>query len=59
MIRNLILLTTACISFLAHGQATQHDCTADTITEHYLAQQGLSTDLQAALPHVNGWFPRW
>lgn len=56
MIRNLILLTTACIPFFAHGQATQHDCTAHTITEHYLAQQGLSTDLQAALPHVNGSF---
>ncbi|MBK9537121.1 MAG: hypothetical protein IPO10_18485 [Flavobacteriales bacterium] len=51
-----LILTTACIPFFAHGQATQHDCTAHTITEHYLAQQGLSTDLQAALPHVNGSF---
>jgi len=56
MIRNLVLLTTACISFFAHGQAAQRDCAAHTITEQYLAQQGLSTDLHAALPHVNGSF---
>ncbi|MBP6311860.1 MAG: zinc-dependent metalloprotease [Flavobacteriales bacterium] len=56
MIRNLILLATACISLLAHGQAAQRDCAAHAITEQYLAQQGLSTDLLAALPHVNGRF---
>ncbi|MCB0764088.1 MAG: GEVED domain-containing protein [Flavobacteriales bacterium] len=52
MLRTSTLLAAVCAAALAYGQAGTRDCAAHTITERYLAEQGLPTDVLSALPHV-------
>lgn len=54
MLRHLPIAIFLLASSIASGQTTidQERCTAHSITKRFLQQQGLSTDLQAALPRV-------
>ena len=54
MFRNLLLsgLTASLLPFTA--QAQQHTCASHTLTQRLLAEQGLSTDVRASLPAIDG-----
>ncbi|MEO8590802.1 MAG: GEVED domain-containing protein [Flavobacteriales bacterium] len=54
MLRKIILLPAVFLAILGHAQTNEtRDCAATRITQRYLAEQGLPTDVLHALPQVS------